>query len=102
MNEQKLKGLIGLALRARQAAAGMDAGRMMIRSGKCGVLLLDGETGPNTRKKAEALCAQYRTPMRILPKGMIGSASGRDNMVLALKYGSFAEQILAETDYIQN
>ena len=45
MNETKLKGMLGLALRARQASLGMDACRILIRSGKCGIMLLDGETG---------------------------------------------------------
>ena len=53
MNGQKLAGILGLALRARQAALGTDASRIMIRTGKCGLLLLDGDAGLNTRKKAE-------------------------------------------------
>ena len=75
MNGQKLKGMLGLALRARQAALGMDACRILIRAGKCGVLLLDGGAGPNTRKRAEELCERNGTPLRILPEGMIGEAT---------------------------
>ena len=97
MNGQKLKGMLGLALRARQAALGMDACRILIRAGKCGVLLLDGGAGPNTRKRAEDLCERNGTPLRILPEGMIEEATGRDNMVLALQKGSFADKALEET-----
>ena len=97
MNMQKVTGMLGLALRARQAALGMDACRLMIRSGKCGVLLIDGSAGANTRKKAEELCGQTGTPVRILRGGLIEEATGKSNMVVGLLKGSFAEQVLAET-----
>ena len=52
MNEQKVKGILGFAAKARQISAGMDACRLLVRSGRCGILLIDDLTGPNTRKKA--------------------------------------------------
>ena len=94
MNERKLAGLLGFAVKARQAAAGADACRILIRSGKCGVLLLDGEAAANTRKKAEELCMQTETPMMILPPGLIKTATGKNNMVMAIQKGSFAEELL--------
>ena len=94
MNEKKLSGMIGLAVRARRAAAGMDASRILIQSGKCGVLLLDGEAAANTRKKAEELCMQTKTAMMILPAGLIKTATGKNNMVMAIQKGSFAEELL--------
>ena len=96
MNEQKLAGILGLATRARQTAAGMDACRIMIRSGKCGVLLLDGEAGPNTRKKAEDLCRQNGIPMVSVPAGLISRATGKSNMIIAVQEGSFSDQFLAK------
>ena len=95
MNGQRLAGMLGLAMRARQAAAGMDACRIMIRSGKCGVILADGEAGPNTVKKAEDLARQAGIPFSILPSGMIMKATGKSNMVIAVREGSFAEQIIS-------
>ena len=94
MNGQKLKGMLGLALRARQAALGMDACRILSRAGKCGVLLLDAGAGPNTRKKAEDLCRLTDTPMVLLPPGLIEQSTGRSSMVIAVREGSFAEQFL--------
>ena len=94
MNEQKLAGLMGFAIRARQAAAGSDACRIMIRSGKCGVLLADGSAGENTRKKAEDLCRQSGTPLMVLPPGTIEKATGRDCRLLGIRKGSFSEGIL--------
>ena len=101
MNDQKVKGMIGLAVRARQAAAGTDACRILIRSGNCGVLLIDGETRGNTRKKSEDLCRQTGTPVVILPPGTIERATGKDNRVLAIRKGSFTEQILQIADIQQ-
>ena len=97
MNAQRIRGMLGLALRARQAASGMDACRIMARSGKCGVLLLDGSAGPNTRKKAEDLCRRTGTPMRVIPAGLIGEATGKECMVAGLLKGGFADQVLADT-----
>ena len=94
MNGQKIKGMIGLALRARQAALGMDACRIMIRTGKCGVLLVDQAAGVNTRQKTEELCGRTGTPMRMMPEGLIEEATGRNNMVIGLQKGHFSEQIL--------
>jgi ribosomal protein L7Ae-like RNA K-turn-binding protein len=95
VNGQKLKGMLGLAIRAGQTAAGAEACRILIRTGKCGVLLLDGDTGLNTRKRAAAICGQTETPMAILPEGTILEATGRNNMVLGIHKGSIAEQIIA-------
>ena len=95
MNGQKMAGMLGLAMRARQAAAGMDACRIMIRSGKCGVLLADEAAAPGTREKAEAMARQAGVPYRVLPSGMILDATGRDNRIIAIREGSFAEQIIS-------
>ena len=89
MNVQKLKGMIGLAARARQTAAGADACRILIRSGECGVLLIDGGTAYNTRKRAEEMCERTGTVKRILPEGLIEAATGKNNMILGIRKGSF-------------
>ena len=94
MNEQKLAGMLGLAVRARQAAVGMDACRIMIRAGKCGVLLVYADTGQNTRQKAEDLCRQTETPLMLLPAGLIEKATGKSSMTAAIQKGSFAERFL--------
>ena len=98
MNERKLAGLLGFAVKARQAAAGADACRILIRSEKCGVLLLDGGASPNTRKQAEESCSRSGTPVIVLPEGMIEQATGRDNMVIGIPKGSFSEGILKITN----
>ena len=85
MNETKLKGMMGLALRARHAAAGTDTCERLIHSGRCGVLLLDDAVSENTRKKAETWCRHAGTRMILMPAGMIAEATGRDTMMLAVE-----------------
>ena len=98
MNNQKLAGLLGFAVKARQAAAGTDACRILIRSGKCGVLLLDEDAGSNTRKKAEDLCRLTETPLTVLTPGLIEQATGKGCMLLGIQKGSFSESILKLTE----
>ncbi|MER1993609.1 MAG: hypothetical protein ABS897_06235 [Eubacteriales bacterium] len=95
MNEQRAKGMLGLAVRAREACFGDDACRKLIESGKCGIILLDEETGPNTRKKYEELCGRTGITLAILPQGLMEEATGRSNRVAALRKGAFAEQMTA-------
>ena len=96
MNEQKVKGLIGLAVRARQISAGADACRILVRNGECTVLMIDSSAADNTRKKAEDLCCRAGIPVKFLPEGLIENATGKSNRILGVRKGSFAEQILKE------
>ena len=95
MNEQRIKGMLGLAARAREACFGDDACRKLIDSGKCGIILLDGDTGTNTRKKYQNLCERTGTLLAVLPKGLMEEATGKANMVAALRKGAFTEQMTA-------
>ena len=94
MNAQKMMGILGLAMKARQVSSGTDACRMLIRSGKCGIVLADVKTASNTRKKISGLCQKNGIPIRILPNGMIEEATGRTNMVLGICKSGFSEQII--------
>lgn len=94
MNEKKLAGLMGLAIRARQAAVGTDACRILIQKGKCGVLLADGSVGENTLNKARDLCRSYGIPIVMLTPGTIEKATGKCCMLLGIQKGSFTDGIL--------
>ena len=87
--------MLGLAVRTREACFGNEACRKMAESGKCGVVLLDEETGPNTREKYREICGRYGIALVILPQGLIGEATGKTNRVMALRKGAFAEQVTA-------
>ena len=95
MNEQRAKGMLGLAVRAREACFGDDTCTRLIESGKCGMILLDGEIGANTRKKYQELCERTSVPLAVLPQGLMEEATGRTNKVAALRKGAFAEQMKA-------
>ncbi len=43
------------------------------------------------------MCERTGTVKRILPEGLIEAATGKNNMILGIRKGSFAEQILKET-----
>ena len=92
MDESRLKGILGLAVRAGQAAFGEDGCRKLLESGKCGILLLDEAASANTRKRYESLCGRTGTRMAVLPEALIEDATGRQNIVMAVIKGGFAEQ----------
>ena len=94
MDEKRLKGLMGLCVRAGQAVFGEDGCRRNVSEGRCGVLLADGGISPNTRKHYEELCSQTGIRMVILPAGFLGEATGRPGKAMAVRAGNFSEQIL--------
>ncbi len=93
MNDAQIKGLLGLAVRAGQACFGEDNCRRLAGSGQCGALLIDGEASEKTRRRYEELAKRTDTVLVLLPPGMIPAATGKDNMAMALRKGSFAERV---------
>ena len=65
--ETKLRGLMGLCVRARQATFGEDGCLKSIRGGGCAVALL--------------------------PRGLLQDATGRSGVAMAVAPGGLAEQI---------
>ena len=93
IQENKLRGLMGLCLRARQAVFGEDGCMKTIRGGNCGVLLLDSGASHATRDKYRGVCANANTPMVELPQGLLHEATGKPGMAMAILKGGFASQI---------
>lgn len=98
MNEQKLRGLMGLTVRARQAVFGEDGCLKSIRGGNCGVLLLDSGASPATQKKYRDACAHAGVTLGILPEGMLLEATSRPGMAMAVIKGGLAQQITGLLD----
>ena len=94
MDERRLKGLMGLCVRAGQAVFGEDGCRRSIANGQCGVLLLDGDISANSRKRYEELCGRTETRMELLPPGLLAEATGKPGTAMAVKEGSFSEQMI--------
>ena len=95
--ENKLRGLMGLCVRARQAVFGEDGCMKTIRAGNCGVLLLDSGASQATRDKYRGVCANANTPMVELPQGLLHEATGKPGMAMAILKGGFANQAIQMT-----
>ena len=94
MAENRLRGLMGLCVRAGQAVFGEDSCRREITGGRCGVLLLDGEASPGTAKRYQDWCRTAGTPLIRLPEGLLESATGKPGRAMAVRKGSFADQLI--------
>lgn len=86
---------MGLSVRARQAVFGEDGCLKAIRSGKCGVLLVDSGASAATQKRYRDACAFAGAEMRLIPAGMLLDATGRPGMAMAVAGGGLAQQIVA-------
>lgn len=76
--ETKLRGLMGLCVRARQATFGEDGCLKSIRGGGCAVLLLDSGASKATQDKYRGVCDNAGVQMALLPRG---TASGCNRAV---------------------
>ena len=94
MDEKRLRGLMGLCVRAGQAVFGEEGCRKAIGTGECGILLTDADMSANTRKRYESACERNGTRMAELPAGLLEDATGRPGMAMAVRTGSFAEQMI--------
>ena len=89
---------MGLTVRARQAVFGEDGCLKSIRSGNCGVLLLDSSASPATQKKYRDACAHAGVTLGMLPEGMLLEATSRPGMAMAVIKGGLAQQITGLLD----
>ena len=94
MDERRMKGLMGLCVRAGQAVFGEEGCRKAIMNGKCGILLADRDISDNSRERYEEMCRMTGTRMEMLPSGMLGEATGKPGVAMAVRSGSFSEQII--------
>lgn len=93
MDENKLRGLMGLCVRARQAVFGEDGCMKTIRAGNCGVLLLDSGASRATREKYHSVCRNAGVVLIETPEGLLHEATGRPGVAMAVNKGGLAEQI---------
>ena len=85
MDKRRLRGLMGLCVRAGQAVFGEDGCRKTIEKGCCGILLADGNISANSRKRYEELCERTGTSMALLPPGLLAEATGKPGAAMAVK-----------------
>lgn len=91
----KLKGYMGLAVRARQGIFGMDACINAIRNGEAALLLLDEAISPGSMEKYEAAMHQQLVDYAFLPAGCLGDATGKPGVAMVLRSGGFADAMSA-------
>lgn len=92
MNEHRLKGLLGLSVRAGLASFGEDTCRRALQKGAAALLLMDGGIAGGSSEKMKRACGAD-TPCFILPAGLLEEATGRSGRVMILRAGSLTEKI---------
>lgn len=103
MTEKKLMGLMGLAVRAGQAVLGTEQAVLQVRQGRAVAVLMDAGASENTSKRLKDACAHHEVPIIVLPKGLIGRASGKPGRVAAsLSPGELGREILKQAALEEN
>ena len=90
---RRVRGLMGLCVRARQAVFGEDGCLKTIRSGQCGALLLDDGASAATREKYRGACERSGVALIGLPEGLLYEATGRPGVAMAVLSGGLAQQL---------
>ena len=94
MDENRLRGLMGLCARAGRGVFGEDTCRRTLQGGKVFLLLMEEGISPGSAEKLTRLCGKTGVPVMRIPDGMM-RAAGRNGRVMAVSDGSFARQMAA-------
>lgn len=94
MTRQRLRGLMGLCVRARQAVFGEDGCLKTIRSGQCGVLLVDSGASQATKEKYRSACKHASVPLIWLPEDLLLEATGRPGVAMAVTKCGLSGQLI--------
>lgn len=94
MDERRLKGLMGLCVRAGAGVFGEEGCRKALTKGEAVLLLLDESASASTQKRYEQLCRQAGIRLQMLPEGLLQSATGKPGVAMAVRNGSFATQMI--------
>jgi ribosomal protein L7Ae-like RNA K-turn-binding protein len=94
MND-RLKGMIGFAIKAGKALSGSFAVEGAVKRRKAKLVIVDGRASSNTIRQIESLCANNSVKWVLLQdSGVLEALLGRDNRtVMAITDGGFAEAI---------
>ena len=95
MDHGRLKGLLGLSVRAGQAVFGEDGCLKALRNGQGGLLVLDESLSERVKEKYLTLCGRVEVPVVRLPEGLLFEATGKPGKAAVLIKGTLAEQAAA-------
>ena len=94
MNEVKLKGMLGLALRARKLVTGSLPVEKALASGKALLVLADEGMSADSMKKLESACLKKNVPLRKLPAAYLEQAvSNPGRMCACVTDKNFSDRI---------
>ena len=93
MDENKLRGLMGLCVRARQATFGMDGCLKAVRTSQAGVALLDAGASAATKDKFLSACEHHGIPVHVVPQGLLQEATGRPGVTMTVAQGGLANEL---------
>ncbi|MBQ7455676.1 MAG: ribosomal L7Ae/L30e/S12e/Gadd45 family protein [Clostridia bacterium] len=94
VNENALRGLLGLCQRAGCLKSGTDMAVNAIRAGKARLAVVDEEASGNTKKRISDACIYYHVPLQELPPDLLGGATGKSGrMAAAVTDAGFAAKI---------
>ena len=96
MQEEKLKGLLGLATKAGKLVTGYNTCLDMIPRGKLKLVIIAEDVGDKTKKKIGQKCQSYGVPMKIgIGAADMSRACGkRDKGVFGITDQGFAKGII--------
>lgn len=94
MDEGRLKGLMGLCVRAGQGIFGEENCLKALRNGQVALLLMDGEISDATAEKYQRACQRAEIPFRKTSAGFLQEATGKPGMAMAVRAGRFAERMI--------
>ena len=87
MDENRVRGYMGLSVRAGLAVFGEEGCLKSVRNATCALLLVDAAASENTLDR-------YRSACFILPENLLWQATGRPGMAMAVKPGGLADQLI--------
>ena len=85
MDENQLRGILGLSMVSKNAVCGEGPCLKCLRSGQCELLLVDADASTNTKAMYKNACDYRSVPLAFLPGGFLRQALGRDCMAMAMK-----------------
>ena len=95
----KFFGMLGLAMRAGKLAIGEGKAADAVREGKCELLLLATDAGPNTEKRFLNTTEFYQVPvLRPCNRENLSGAIGKPAVVVAVTDCGFAKQLKTLTE----
>ena len=93
MDERKILGALGFAMKAGKCLSGDFICEKSVKDGRAELIILDEETSESTRERYCSMCSQAKIPLLQLKE--VGAAIGKENRkIVAVTDGGFARMIL--------